>query len=148
MAGKPNAHAFDGQTLIMHRSFRNDVGDLWLNQVGLDLRRVSNVVEFDNMVAVTRAAERDGGIALVPAIVCQPWFERGALVHIEGFDLTGTRRITSWPGAAISTVRKSARWSRGRSNNSRFRRNGGQRRVTKGHSSIDETSFVALQHQT
>jgi LysR family glycine cleavage system transcriptional activator len=89
MAGKLNARAFDGQTLIMHRSFRNDVWDLWLNQVGLDLRRVSNVVEFDNMVAVTRAAERDGGIALVPAIVCQPWFERGALVHIEGFDLHG-----------------------------------------------------------
>lgn len=89
MAGKLDARAFDGQTLIMHRSFRNDVWDLWLNQVGLDLRRVSNVVEFDSMVAVTRAAERDGGIALVPAIVCQPWFERGALVHIEGFDLSG-----------------------------------------------------------
>jgi LysR family transcriptional regulator, glycine cleavage system transcriptional activator len=89
MAGKLNARAFDGQALIMHRSFRSDVWDLWLNQVGLDLRRVSNVVEFDNMVAVIRAAERDGGIALVPAIVCQPWFERGALVHIEGFDLQG-----------------------------------------------------------
>ena len=47
------------------------------------------MIEFDNMVAVTRAAERDGGIALVPAIVCQPLFERGALVHIEGFDLDG-----------------------------------------------------------
>jgi LysR family glycine cleavage system transcriptional activator len=89
VAGKLNARAFDGQTLIMHRSFRNDVWDLWLNQVGLDLRRVSNVVEFDNMVAVARAAERDGGIALVPAIVGQPWFERGALVHIQGFDLRG-----------------------------------------------------------
>jgi LysR family glycine cleavage system transcriptional activator len=89
MAGKLNARAFDGQTLIMHHSFRNDVWDLWLNQVGLDLRLVGNVVDFDNMVAVTRAAERGGGIALVPAIVCQPWFERGALVHIEGFDLRG-----------------------------------------------------------
>ena len=89
MAGKLNAAAFDGQTLIMHRSFRTDVWDLWLNQVGLDLRRVSNVVEFDNMVAVARAAERDGGIALVPSIVCQPWFERGALVHLQGFDLRG-----------------------------------------------------------
>ena len=37
MAGKLNARAFDGQTLIMHRSFRSDVWDLWLNQVGLDL---------------------------------------------------------------------------------------------------------------
>jgi LysR family glycine cleavage system transcriptional activator len=89
MVGKLNAAAFDGQALIMHRSFRSDVWDLWLNQVGLDLRRVSNVVEFDNMVAVARAAERDGGIALVPSIVCQPWFERGALVHIQGFDLRG-----------------------------------------------------------
>jgi len=72
MAGKLNARAFDGQTLIMHRSFRSDVWDLWLNQVGLDLRRVSNVVEFDNMVAVTRAAERDGGIALVPRSSASP----------------------------------------------------------------------------
>jgi LysR family glycine cleavage system transcriptional activator len=89
MGGKRNARAFDGQTLIMHRNFRSDVWDLWLNQVGLDLRRISNVVEFDNMVAVARAAERGGGIALVPAVVCQPWFERGALVRLEGFDLQG-----------------------------------------------------------
>jgi DNA-binding transcriptional LysR family regulator len=26
----------------------------------------------------------------VPAPVCKPWFERGALVHLEGFDLHGT----------------------------------------------------------
>jgi LysR family transcriptional regulator, glycine cleavage system transcriptional activator len=89
MAGKQNARAFDGQTLVMHRNFRTDVWDLWLNQVGLDLRRVGNVVEFDNMVAVAKAAERDGGIALVPAVVCRPWFERGALVRLEGFDLKG-----------------------------------------------------------
>jgi DNA-binding transcriptional LysR family regulator len=90
MVAKHGAHAFDGQTLISHRSFRSDVWEIWVNQVGLDLRRVRNVIEFDNMVAVARAAERDGGIALVPAVVCKPWFERGALVHIEGFDLRGT----------------------------------------------------------
>jgi LysR family glycine cleavage system transcriptional activator len=90
MAGKQGAHAFDGQTLISHRNFRNDVWDLWVNQLGLDLRQVRNVVEFDSMVAVARAAERDGGVALVPALVCKPWFERGALVHLEGFDLRGT----------------------------------------------------------
>jgi LysR family glycine cleavage system transcriptional activator len=87
MANKTGARAFDGQTLVMHRSFRNDGWDLWLNQVGLDLRTVRNVVEFDNMTAVARAVEQDGGVALVPAVVCQPWFERGALVHLEGFDL-------------------------------------------------------------
>jgi DNA-binding transcriptional LysR family regulator len=89
MGGRQDARAFDGQTLIMHRNFRSDVWDLWLNQVGLDLRRVRNVVEFDNMTAVARAAERDGGIALVPSIVCEPWFERGALVRLVGFDLRG-----------------------------------------------------------
>jgi LysR family glycine cleavage system transcriptional activator len=89
MGGKTGTGAFDGQTLIMHRNFRSDVWDLWLNQVGLDLRRVRNVVEFDNMTAVARAAERDGGVALVPAVVCQPWFERGALVRLDGFDLKG-----------------------------------------------------------
>jgi DNA-binding transcriptional LysR family regulator len=89
IGGRQDARAFDDQTLIMHRNFRTDVWDLWLNQVGLDLRRVRNVVEFDNMTAVARAAERGGGIALVPAIVCEPWFERGALVRLEGFDLRG-----------------------------------------------------------
>jgi DNA-binding transcriptional LysR family regulator len=89
MDGRRDASAFDGQTLIMHRNFRTDVWDLWLNQVGLDLRRVRNVVEFDNMAAVAKAAERGGGVALVPAIVCEPWFERGALVRLPGFDLRG-----------------------------------------------------------
>lgn len=89
MGGRQDGQAFDGQTLIMHRNFRSDVWDLWLNQIGLDLRRVRNVVEFDNMTAVARAAERGGGIALVPAIVCEPWFERGALVQLAGFDWRG-----------------------------------------------------------
>lgn len=89
MGGRQDARAFDGQTLIMHRNFRSDIWDLWLNQVGLDLRRVRNVVEFDNMTAVARAAERGGGVALVPAIVCEPWFESGALVRLAGFDLRG-----------------------------------------------------------
>jgi LysR family glycine cleavage system transcriptional activator len=89
IGGRQDAGAFDGQTLIMHRNFRTDVWDLWLNQVGLDLRRVRNVVEFDNMAAVAKAAERGGGVALVPAIVCEPWFERGALVRLAGFDLRG-----------------------------------------------------------
>jgi DNA-binding transcriptional LysR family regulator len=26
-------------------------------------------------------------IALMPELLCKPWFERGALVRIEGFDL-------------------------------------------------------------
>jgi LysR family glycine cleavage system transcriptional activator len=81
--------AFENQTLIMHRNFRSDVWDRWLDAVAVDLQRVKNVVEFDNMVAVVRTAERGGGVALVPELVCEPWFERGALVRIDGFDYSG-----------------------------------------------------------
>ncbi len=86
MRGKHGAHAFDNQTLIIHRSFRADIWDDWLERSRIDLRRVKNVVEFDNMTAVARATEKGGGIALMPAVVCRPWFERGLLVRIDGLD--------------------------------------------------------------
>ena len=90
MAGKRGVRAFDDQTLIMHRSFRTDAWDDWLGQVGLDLHRLKNIVEFDNMTAVARATERGAGIALMPALICKPWFDRGALVRIDGYDLPTT----------------------------------------------------------
>lgn len=89
MAGKPGPHAFDGQTIIMHRSFRTDLWDRWLREVGIDRRRLKNVVEFDNLTAVARATEQGGGIALMPALICEPWFQRGALVRLEGFEHAG-----------------------------------------------------------
>lgn len=89
VSGKRGAKAFDGQTLIMHRSFRTDVWDDWLAQLNLDLRRLKSVVEFDNMTAVARATERGAGIALMPSLVCEPWFEQGRLVRLEGFDHAG-----------------------------------------------------------
>ena len=87
MRGKPRAQAFDRQTLIMHRSFRTSVWNDWLARAHIDLARLKNLVEFDNMTAVARTTERDGGIALMPELICKPSFERGALVRIEGFDL-------------------------------------------------------------
>jgi LysR family glycine cleavage system transcriptional activator len=78
------SRAFDGQTLILHRSFRNDIWERWLSAIAVDLGRIRNVVEFDNLVAVARAAERDGGIALLPLEGSQPWFDSGALMRIEG----------------------------------------------------------------
>jgi DNA-binding transcriptional LysR family regulator len=39
------------------------------------------------MFAVARAAERGAGIALVPAVLCQPWFDSGALVRIEALEV-------------------------------------------------------------
>jgi LysR family glycine cleavage system transcriptional activator len=86
MQGKTRERAFDGQTLIMHRSFRTDVWDDWLTRTGIDLRRLKNTVEFDNMTAVARATERGAGIALMPELISRPWFERGVLVRLDGFD--------------------------------------------------------------
>ena len=87
LAGKKGSRAFENQSLIMHRHFRTDVWDRWLEQVGLDLTKVRNIAEFDNMFAVARAAERGAGIALLPLLVCEPWFASGALAQIEGFEL-------------------------------------------------------------
>jgi LysR family glycine cleavage system transcriptional activator len=87
LAGRTGSRAFENQSLIMHRHFRVDVWDRWLEQVGLDLATVRNVAEFDNMFAVARAAERGAGIALLPLQACEPWFASGALAQIEGFEL-------------------------------------------------------------
>jgi LysR family glycine cleavage system transcriptional activator len=87
LAGKKGSRAFENQSLIMHRHFRTDVWDRWLEQVGLDLTKVRNIAEFDNVFAVARAAERGAGIALLPLLVCEPWFASGALAQIEGFEL-------------------------------------------------------------
>lgn len=86
MAGKHGARAFDGQTLIVHRSFRTDLWDTWLAGMKLDRRRLKSIVEFDNMTAVARATERGGGVALMPALICEPWFDKGVLERVEGFD--------------------------------------------------------------
>jgi LysR family transcriptional regulator, glycine cleavage system transcriptional activator len=84
--GRSGARAFDNQTLILHRRFRADLWDDWLPRTKVDVHRLKNLVEFDNMTAVARATERGAGIALVPELICEPWFESGALVRIAGPD--------------------------------------------------------------
>jgi DNA-binding transcriptional LysR family regulator len=86
MAGKRGPDAFDNQTLIMHRSFRSDVWDAWLGHMKLDMRRLKSIVEFDNMMAVARATERGGGVALMPSLLCEAWFGRGTLTRLREFD--------------------------------------------------------------
>ena len=73
--------------LIMHRT-RPDAWERWAERVGFDMTDARNVVEFDSMFAVARAAERGAGIALVPAVLCQPWFDSGALVRLEALEVT------------------------------------------------------------
>ena len=84
--GRVDAGLLGDHALIMHRT-RPDAWERWAEQVGFDITNARNVVEFDSMFAVARAAERGGGIALVPAVLCQPWFDSGALVRIEALEL-------------------------------------------------------------
>ena len=110
MQGKPRARAFDSQTLIMHRSFRSDVWDDWLSRSGIDLRRVKNMVEFDNMAAVARATER-GARHRAGARVHLPALVRPRRAGADRrFRLPRRRvRTTSWRGAATSSGRRSGR---------------------------------------
>jgi LysR family glycine cleavage system transcriptional activator len=72
--------------LIVHRT-RPDAWDRWTDRIGFDIAAARNIIEFDSMFAVARAAERGAGIALVPAVLCQPWFDSGALVRIEALEV-------------------------------------------------------------
>jgi len=77
--------AIDRHALIMHR-FRPWAWDRWLESMGADTTRARNLVEFDSMFLVARAAEQGAGIALVPTVLCEPWFERGSLVPLPNLE--------------------------------------------------------------
>lgn len=59
----------------------------WAEEVGLDTPEPRQVVEFDTMIAVVRAAERGLGIALVPTLLCESWIRSGALVRVFAVEL-------------------------------------------------------------
>ncbi|HVN43062.1 MAG TPA: LysR substrate-binding domain-containing protein [Steroidobacteraceae bacterium] len=77
--------AIEQHALIMHR-FRPWAWDRWLESMGADKTRARNLVEFDSMFLVARAAEQGAGIALVPTVLCEPWFERGSLVPLPSLE--------------------------------------------------------------
>ena len=53
----------------------------WAQEVGLETPEPRQVIEFDTMLAVVRAAERGLGVALVPGLLCESWLRSGALVQ-------------------------------------------------------------------
>ena len=55
----------------------------WALQAGFRVPEPKQVVELDTMFAVARAAERGVGIALVPWILLDAWFEDGDLVRVS-----------------------------------------------------------------
>jgi LysR family glycine cleavage system transcriptional activator len=59
----------------------------WADAVGLDTPEPKQVIEFDTMIAVVRAAERGVGIALVPTLLVESWMRSGALVQVFAVEL-------------------------------------------------------------
>jgi LysR family transcriptional regulator, glycine cleavage system transcriptional activator len=77
---------FGTLALIVDRT-RPFAWDSWADAVGLETPEPKQVIEFDTMSAVVRAAERGLGIALVPAVLCDSWMRTGALVRVFGVQL-------------------------------------------------------------
>ncbi len=82
--------------VVVHRMLPS-VWDQWAVESGFALPPPRNVIELDNMFAVTRAAERGVGVALVPSIVSQSWFQSGALARASDVEVTtGEKYFVVW----------------------------------------------------
>ena len=77
---------FGTLALIVDRT-RPFAWDSWADEVGLETPEPKQVIEFDTMTAVVRAAERGLGVALVPAVLCDSWIRSGALVRVFAVQL-------------------------------------------------------------
>lgn len=64
--------------IIVHNS-RPNAWRQWAKVSGIELPEEPKIIRLDSMIAVTRAAERGIGAALVPASLSRPWFEAGVL---------------------------------------------------------------------
>jgi LysR family transcriptional regulator, glycine cleavage system transcriptional activator len=73
---------FQEVPLIVQRARPESWRD-WALQAGFRVPEPKQVVELDTMFAVARAAERGVGIALVPWILLDAWFEDGDLVRVS-----------------------------------------------------------------
>ena len=71
-----NAH-----TLLVHEGRRDD-WDRWAAAVGMKELRPQQIVRIDSMSAATRAAEKNIGIALLPAELSRRKFAAGRLIRV------------------------------------------------------------------
>jgi DNA-binding transcriptional LysR family regulator len=65
--------------VFVHRRFV-DCAAAWARQSGCDTPRARNLVELDDMYAVARSAEQGLGLALLPCVISDSWFDRGAIM--------------------------------------------------------------------
>jgi LysR family glycine cleavage system transcriptional activator len=79
--------AFTKLPIITHRLLPL-VSQQWAQESGFDPPAAHNIIEFDNMFAVARAAETGLGVALIPSIISESWFASGALVRASDVVVT------------------------------------------------------------
>ena len=114
------SEVFRQMALIVHKT-RPFAWTSWAEEVGLERPEPKNVIELDTMFSVVRAAERGIGVALVPSLLCESWFQSGALVRIFSVELAthdtyflvsrpkdadkpGVKAITSWALSQFSSA--------------------------------------------
>lgn len=98
--------------LIVHES-RPTAWRQWEKSSGITLPKQETTVRLDSMIAVVRAAERGLGAALVPAVLCDAWFESGSLVRLfehELFTSDAYYVVSSPADAELPAVRRFRKW--------------------------------------
>jgi DNA-binding transcriptional LysR family regulator len=65
--------------VFVHRRFA-DSAAAWAQQADCDAPGGRDLIELDDMYAVARSAEKGLGVALLPCIITDSWFDRGAIV--------------------------------------------------------------------
>lgn len=73
--------ALDKVPLILHKA-RPWSWHQWAQMMKIDKFDPSQIIQFDSMFGVARAAQQGMGVALVPMPISQSWFNQGALVSL------------------------------------------------------------------
>jgi LysR family glycine cleavage system transcriptional activator len=83
LAEKPVSRHEDlnSHTLLVHEARRDD-WDRWAASVGIKALRPQQIVRIDSLSAATRAAEKNIGVALLPAELSRRKFAAGRLVRV------------------------------------------------------------------
>lgn len=78
--------AIKKSTLLLHKA-RPQAWEHWAESAGVGDISPRKIIYVDSMFALSRAAEKSVGIALMPLPVSQGWFDTGSLVALHEFQL-------------------------------------------------------------
>ena len=84
-------NALKNTPLILHRS-RPWSWHQWANQVNIDTFDPKQIIQFDSMFGVVKAAQQGLGIALVPLPMTKMWFNEELLVKLFDHELNSNDR--------------------------------------------------------